>query len=90
MSATVSITGGVEVEIGCLGDASRTVRADIVRQGVGSSQWCRRAGLVRVDGRIVAHVSYNGRAWLGAKRGKISPEIGDAEFQSLARSNGGQ
>lgn len=37
------------------------------RQGFGSSNLQRYAGDIRVDGKKVAHVSYNGRMWTPEK-----------------------
>ena len=73
---TVTITGGFEVPVESLGEASQWVREDISVRAVGSSEWCSQAGLVKKDGVAFAHISYNGRAWAGSDRTKVSVELG--------------
>lgn len=83
MEIVVTLTGGVEVPVESLHEASVRVREEIKALAVGSNAWCEKAGRVKVNGVTVAHISYNGRAWLGAKRWKVSPEIGEAEFKAI-------
>jgi hypothetical protein len=65
---TVTVSRGVKpVPVTSWADASRAVRAYIEERGVGSAEWYRTVpwggAAIRVGGRVVAHVSYNGRIW---------------------------
>ena len=57
---------GTWVEVESVEQASALVRADIDATGIGSSDWYgygKTQGEVRVAGKKVAHISYNGRVW---------------------------
>lgn len=81
---TVSLTDGVKVEITSLSEASKLVTTDCSNKGMGSTEWSEhRAGMIRHNGKVVAHISYNGRAWMGKNVLRGNTEIGEAEFNAL-------
>lgn len=49
-------------------EAARDTFVKFIREnGLGSSDLCRNAGEVRVNGKRVASISYNGRMWTPEK-----------------------
>lgn len=65
-------------EVASYAEASRVVREEIDATGVGGTEWASHcAGLIRVDGKVVAHVSYNGKVWPGRKwKPGVAPIVG--------------
>lgn len=67
--AYVTLLGKKTAPVGTLAEAQRLAVEDRDANDVGSSEWyARGAGRVVLDGVVVAHVSYNGRVWLGRDR----------------------
>ena len=60
---------GELVLVESLEDAGRKVDADREASGVGATEWYSHGkfqGYVREGGKVIGHVSYNGRTWAGA------------------------
>lgn len=55
--------GGERRDVGDLEEASKAFRAYVDGNGLGASDLRRDDGTLRVRGKVVARVSYNGRVW---------------------------
>lgn len=65
---TLTLMNGERREVATHAEASAAVRAEIDAAGVGGEEWSsHRAGRILVGGKVVAHVSYNGKVWAGPK-----------------------
>ena len=54
------------VTVADLADASKVCRTFIERNDLGGGNWT--GGEITKDGKVVAHVSYNGRVWDGRSK----------------------
>ncbi len=68
--------------VATLGEASKAVRAYLDEMNVGASQWI--GGDVRLGGKVIARVSYNGSVW--AKTGANSTDEVTGDFLTAVRS----
>ncbi len=72
---TVTLSKTKKIAVADYADASRVIREDIAKRGVGASRWYGKgAGVIGVNGVHVAYVSYNGRVWKGVDDGKVGHE----------------
>ena len=61
----VCLKRGVWVEVNSYTAASKVVREYIDENNLGSKEFS--GGSIKHNGKVIAHVSYNGRVWAGAK-----------------------
>jgi len=71
----VTLSKSKKVTVASYAEASKVVRADIEKRGVGASGWYGKgAGRILENGAQVAFISYNGRVWKGVDDMKLGHE----------------
>lgn len=71
----VNITKKKAVEVASYAEASQVVRAHWDNKSGRAFYQDPKAGIIEIDGKPVAHVSYNGRVWEGVNRMAVGKEI---------------